>query len=214
MKLTEILIKPILTEKANGQQEKLRRYAFKVNRRANKLEIKSAIEQFYGVNVVDINTLVVPGKFKTRSTKAGIISGLSSDDRNTIGVYPMKGKILNVRGESVKRIAENKEISEIKKILGLETGKVYKNIDDIHKNLRYGKVLFMTDQDDDGSHIKGLGINLFQCEWPSLLKIPGFIGFMNTPILKAKKKTEELLFYNDGEYEAWKETNQIGRAHV
>jgi large subunit ribosomal protein L23 len=78
MKLTEILIKPILTEKANGQQEKLRRYAFKVDRRANKLEIKSAIEQFYGVNVLEVNTLVVPGKNKTRSTKAGIISGVKS----------------------------------------------------------------------------------------------------------------------------------------
>ena len=78
MKLTEILIKPILTEKANGQQEKLRRYAFKVDRRANKLEIKSAIEQFYGVNVLKVNTLVVPGKNKTRSTKAGIISGIKS----------------------------------------------------------------------------------------------------------------------------------------
>ena len=78
MKLTEILIKPILTEKANGQQEKWRRYAFKVDRRANKLEIKSAIEQFYGVNVLEVNTLVVPGKNKTRSTKAGIISGIKS----------------------------------------------------------------------------------------------------------------------------------------
>jgi large subunit ribosomal protein L23 len=78
MKLTEILIKPILTEKANGQQDKLSRYAFKVNRRANKLEIKTAVEQFYGVNVVDVNTLVVPGKSKTRSTKSGIISGVKS----------------------------------------------------------------------------------------------------------------------------------------
>ena len=78
MKLTEILIKPILTEKANGQQEKLRRYAFKVDRRANKLEIKSAIEQFYGVNVMEVNTLVVPGKNKSRSTKAGVVSGIKS----------------------------------------------------------------------------------------------------------------------------------------
>ena len=78
MKLTEILIKPILTEKANAQQEKLRRYAFKVNRRVNKLEIKTAIEQFYGVNVLEVNTLVVPGKNKTRSTKSGIISGVKS----------------------------------------------------------------------------------------------------------------------------------------
>ena len=78
MKVTEILIKPILSEKANAQQESLRRYAFKVNRRANKLEIKTAIEQFYGVNVLEVNTLVVPGKNKTRSTKSGIISGIKS----------------------------------------------------------------------------------------------------------------------------------------
>ena len=75
MKLSEVLIKPILTEKANAQQEKLRRYAFKVNRKANKLEIKKAIEGFYGVNVIDVNTAVVPGKNKTRFTKAGYIQG-------------------------------------------------------------------------------------------------------------------------------------------
>ena len=138
------------------------------------------------------------------SAKAGIVSGLSSDDRNTIGVYPMKGKILNVRGEQVKKIAENKEIAEIKKILGLETGKEYKSTEDVTKSLRYGRVLFMTDQDLDGSHIKGLGINLFQSEWPSLAQIPGFIGFMNTPILKAKKGQQELVFYNEGEYQSWK----------
>ncbi len=137
------------------------------------------------------------------SAKAGIISGLSSDDRNYIGVYPMKGKVLNVRGEMTAKIAANEEIVEIKKILGLESGKVYTNTD----SLRYGKVLFMTDQDLDGSHIKGLGINLFQCEWPSLLQIPGFLGFMNTPILKARRGADELCFYNNGEYEAWKQGN-------
>jgi len=142
------------------------------------------------------------------SAKAGIISGLSSEDRNTIGVYPMKGKILNVRGEAIKKISENKEISEIKKILGLETGKKYNAIEDVYKNLRYGRVLFMTDQDLDGSHIKGLGINLFQSEWPSLANIPGFIGFMNTPILKAKKGSVELDFYNEGEYNEWKQENE------
>ncbi len=78
MKLTEVLIKPILTEKANAQQEKLRRYAFKVDRRANKLEIKKAVEEFYGVSVVDVNTAVVPGKNKARYTKAGFIQGMKS----------------------------------------------------------------------------------------------------------------------------------------
>jgi len=142
------------------------------------------------------------------SAKAGIVSGLSSDDRNNIGVYPMKGKILNVRGEHIKKIAENKEIAEIKKILGLETGKEYNSVEDVKKSLRYGRVLFMTDQDLDGSHIKGLGINLFQSEWPTLAQIPGFIGFMNTPILKAKKGNQELVFYSEGEYQSWKEGNE------
>jgi len=140
------------------------------------------------------------------SAKAGIISGLSSEDRNMIGVYPLKGKVMNVRGEAVKKISENKEIAEIKKILGLESGKTYKNIEDVHSHLRYSKVLFLMDQDTDGSHIKGLCINLFQCEWPSLIEIPGFIGFMNTPILKAKKGSQEIAFYNEGEYEQWKNT--------
>lgn len=78
MNASQILIKPILTEKANSQQEKLRRYAFKVARKANKLEIKTAIEKFYGVNVVDVNTVVVPAKSKTRFTKAGYIEGRKS----------------------------------------------------------------------------------------------------------------------------------------
>ena len=138
------------------------------------------------------------------SAKAGIISGLSKEDRNYIGVYPMKGKLFNVHGETTKRISENREIAEIKQILGLETGKTYTSAD-VATRLRYGKILFMTDQDLDGAHIQGLGINLFQTEWPSLTKIPGFIGFMNTPILKARRGAQqEILFYNDGEYEAWK----------
>jgi DNA topoisomerase-2 len=139
------------------------------------------------------------------SAKAGILSGLIPDDRNTIGVYPLKGKCMNVNGETAARISQNKEITELKKVLGLETNKEYKNKEDVNK-LRYGKVLFMTDQDLDGSHIKGLCINLFHSEWHTLIEIPGFIGFMNTPILKAKKGQQELNFYNDGEYEEWKKT--------
>ena len=140
------------------------------------------------------------------SAKSGIVSGLAANDRNIYGIYPMKGKLLNVRGETMKKINENKEITEIKKILGLETGKDYASAEE----LRYGKVLFMTDQDLDGSHIKGLGMNMIECLWPSLLRIPGFIGFMNTPILKATKGKQVLSFYNDNEYEAWKENAGSG----
>tara|TARA_B110000879_G_scaffold212788_1_gene310935 strand:- start:1898 stop:5413 length:3516 start_codon:yes stop_codon:yes gene_type:complete len=140
------------------------------------------------------------------SALSGIVSGLSSDDRNTIGIYPLKGKLLNVRGEQLKKISENKEINDIKKVLGLESGRTYETMADVHKYLRYGKVMYMTDQDLDGSHIKGLCINLFHSEWGSLTRIPGFISFMNTPILRAKKGTKTMLFYNDGEYNKWKLT--------
>jgi len=75
MKLSEVLIKPILTEKANAQSEKLNRFAFRVNRKANKLEIKDAIEAFYNVTVEDVHTMVVPAKSKSRFTKAGYIQG-------------------------------------------------------------------------------------------------------------------------------------------
>ena len=138
------------------------------------------------------------------SAMSGIVSGLSSSDRNTIGIYPLKGKVLNVRGEKTAKINENKEIAAIKKILGLESGKKYKDLADVHTSLRYGRIMVMTDQDLDGSHIKGLCINLFHSEWASLCEIPGFLCFMNTPILRAKKGAQTMLFYNDGEYEAWK----------
>lgn len=141
------------------------------------------------------------------SAKAGIISGLSTNDRNHIGVYPMKGKIFNVRGESQKKINASKEIGEIKKILGLETGKVYKDV----SKLRYSKLIFMTDQDLDGSHIKGLCVNFLSYLWPSLLEIDNFIGYMNTPILKATKLNLSVNFYNSGEYEKWKTENENGK---
>src|SRR5688572_33325422 len=75
MKLSDVLIKPILSEKANSQQDKLRRYAFRVAKKANKLEIKKAVESFYGVSVIDVNTVVQPGKNKTRFTKKGFVQG-------------------------------------------------------------------------------------------------------------------------------------------
>jgi large subunit ribosomal protein L23 len=71
----EILKKPILTEKASVLTEKLNRFSFKVDHRANKLEIKQAIEKMYGVNIQAINTMVVFGKSKSRNTKAGVVSG-------------------------------------------------------------------------------------------------------------------------------------------
>jgi len=143
------------------------------------------------------------------SAAASVVSGLSKEDRNLIGVYPMRGKMLNTRGETVTRINQNKEIQELRQILGLELGKKYTALD-IEKNLRYGKVRFITDQDKDGSHIKGLGVNMFGSLWETLLEHNGFIGYMNTPIIKARKGKEEILFYNDVQYDEWKKGDTKG----
>jgi large subunit ribosomal protein L23 len=75
MKLADVLVKPILSEKANQLSEKSRVYSFRVARFANKLEIKKAVEDFYGVTVEDVRTAVAPAKSKSRMTKAGVISG-------------------------------------------------------------------------------------------------------------------------------------------
>ena len=138
------------------------------------------------------------------SAKASVNSGISSEDRKRIGVFPLKGKLMNVRDELATKIAKNEEISNLKRILGLEQGKKYKSMEEVHVNLRYSKVLILCDQDHDGSHIKGLLVNLFQSEWPDLYRIPGFLAFMNTPILTATKGAAKKLFYNNGEYEQWK----------
>ncbi len=80
----EIIKKPILTEKASLLTEKLNRYAFKVDHRANKIQIKQAVEEMFGVTVLSVNTAVVAGKAKSRYTKAGFVSGRSPKYKKAI----------------------------------------------------------------------------------------------------------------------------------
>jgi DNA topoisomerase-2 len=95
------------------------------------------------------------------SAKAMALSGLSQEQRKYFGVFPLRGKLLNVKDTSAKKVEATEEIANLKKILGLESGKKY---DDI-KSLRYGRILIMTDQDYDGAHIRGLLINMFHELW-------------------------------------------------
>ena len=133
------------------------------------------------------------------SAATSAISGLSVVGREKWGVFPLKGKMLNVRDVSADKFAKNEELTAIKKILGLEQGKIYKDF----KSLRYGRVMVMADQDLDGSHIKGLLMNLFHSEWPQLMQA-GFLCSLATPLLKAKRRQEERSFYSPTEFEAWK----------
>jgi large subunit ribosomal protein L23 len=80
----EILRKPLLTEKVAQLTEKLNRYAFIVDPRANKIQIKAAIETMYGVNITDVNTMRYVGKLKSRNTKAGAVSGRAAAYKKAI----------------------------------------------------------------------------------------------------------------------------------
>lgn len=80
----EILIRPLITEKMTAMSEKLNRYGFVVAKNANKLQIRNAVEVMYGVKVMEINTLIVGGKDKTRYTKAGMVHGRSSAYKKAI----------------------------------------------------------------------------------------------------------------------------------
>ena len=137
-----------------------------------------------------------------------------SPDR--FGVFPLRGKILNVRDASIDQISKNQEIQNIKKFLGLQHKKDYTDT----KSLRYGHLMIMTDQDHDGSHIKGLLINFLQVQYPSLLKLEGFLTEFITPIVKVwkgdpKHPKQKKDFFTMPEYEAWRQEpgNQKGWEH-
>ena len=100
MKLSDVLIKPILSEKANKQSEKMNRYSFVVDKKANKLEIKKAVESFYGVQVDNVNTIVVPSKAKSKYTKAGYISGRKPSKKKAI-VTVAQGETIDLYGSGV-----------------------------------------------------------------------------------------------------------------
>ncbi|KAF2001853.1 type II DNA topoisomerase [Amniculicola lignicola CBS 123094] len=126
------------------------------------------------------------------------------------GVFPLRGKMLNVRDASIDQISKNQEIQNIKKFIGLQHKKEYTDT----KSLRYGHIMIMTDQDHDGSHIKGLLINFLQCQFPSLLKIPGFLLEFITPIVKvwkgdSKKPKQLKSFYTMPDWEEWKATQNM-----
>ncbi|XP_059205626.1 DNA topoisomerase 2-beta isoform X2 [Centropristis striata] len=140
------------------------------------------------------------------SAKSLAVSGLGVIGRDRYGVFPLRGKILNVREATHKQIMENAEINNIIKIVGLQYKKSYEDPESL-RSLRYGRIMIMTDQDQDGSHIKGLLINFFHHNWPSLLKHT-FLEEFITPIVKVNKNKQEMAFYSIPEFDEWKKQTE------
>jgi DNA topoisomerase-2 len=139
------------------------------------------------------------------SAKALAVAGLSVVGRDTFGVFPLRGKFLNVRDATSSRISDNAEITAVRSILGLRAPDALGKCSAADMKLRYGKVLLMTDQDLDGSHIRGLFINFIHSLWPSLLeKDTPFLEFFVTPIVKARKGKSILQFFSLDDFSAWR----------
>ncbi|KAI9733829.1 MAG: DNA topoisomerase 2 [Claussenomyces sp. TS43310] len=147
------------------------------------------------------------------SAKGLAVAGRAVLDPDRIGVFPLRGKMLNVRDASVDQISKNSEIQSIKQFLGLKHKQVYTDT----KGLRYGHLMIMADQDHDGSHIKGLLINFLEVQFPSLLKLPDFFREFITPIVKVwkgsnpKKAEGARSFFTMPQYNAWKERHVTER---
>ncbi|RAH47239.1 DNA topoisomerase 2 [Aspergillus brunneoviolaceus CBS 621.78] len=146
------------------------------------------------------------------SAKGLAVAGRSVVGPDLFGVFPLRGKLLNVRDASFDQISKNAEIQNIKNFIGLQHKKEYTDT----RGLRYGHLMIMTDQDHDGSHIKGLLINFLQAQFPSLLKIPEFLIEFITPIVKVwkgdpKNPTKQRSFFTMPEYEVWKEEHKHER---
>ncbi len=99
MKLGDVLIRPVLSEKVNRQTEKFNRYTFIIDRKANKLEVKKAVEEFYGIQVKVVNTMVMPSKAKSRNTKAGLVTGRKPLKKKAI-VTLLEGESIDLYGNA------------------------------------------------------------------------------------------------------------------
>ena len=141
------------------------------------------------------------------SAKGLAVAGLSIVGRDKYGAFPLRGKVLNVRDAPMNNIVANEELNMVKLAMGLQHDKVYTDV----SSLRYGRIMIMTDQDVDGSHIKGLFINFIHHFWPSLARLPGFLCVFVTPIVKATKGDLTHSFFTIPQYSEWlKSTNVRG----
>ena len=147
------------------------------------------------------------------SAKALAVAGLSVVGRERYGVFPLRGKPLNVRNATISTIMQNNEAVSLMRILGIQLGKTYESTD----SLPYSSVWIFTDQDPDGAHITGLIMNFFHTLFPSILTAdPCFLKRFVTPLIKAFPKCgsgreRDQCFFSQREFDEWAEHNELNR---
>ena len=201
--------------KTGIKEEVLAFTEFQANKNLNKNDGKK-IKNLYGIDNYDKANWAGTKKSNQcmliltegLSAKGFAVNGLSKIGRDRYGIFPLRGKLINTRNHTDSKVADNKEITFLKQILGLKQGMIFKSKDDFQQ-LRYGGIVALTDQDSDGSHIKGLVMNALHTYWDTLVKL-GFIHTLATPIIKAFKGKQVIKFYTQSEYEKWKKKHKKG----
>lgn len=127
---------------------------------------------------------------------------LSARDAKIHGVFPLKGKPLNVRDIEMKKLATNEEFQNIMSIVGLRIGH---KVED-PSELRFGKIVILADSDVDGMHVSGLFFNMIHAFWPELFEY-GVVYRLNAPIIIATVKNVEHEFFTQHDYHVWAENN-------
>ncbi|KAF4127971.1 DNA gyrase/topoisomerase IV [Phytophthora infestans] len=218
--LSERLLKLVLSD--SGIVERVVQSARARQRAALLKKVSSTRAKSSSVNVPKLEDANLAGGARSSecsliltegdSAKALAVAGLAVVGRDQYGVFPLRGKLLNVRDATVAQLGKNAEFAHLCTILGLRMDEHY-GTEEARQKLRYGRVIAMTDQDHDGSHIKGLLFNLFHTFWPELLKEGGFISEFITPIIKVsptskrvgtERGLETRRFFSLPEYFEWK----------
>ena len=171
----------------------------KVTRRVNIPKLDDARYAGHPQKWKDCSLILTEGD----SAKGFAVSGFNVVGRHFWGAFPLRGKFINVKSSALVKTMKNAEVKAIQKILGLE-------LDKPPTSLRYGRVVIMADQDDDGSHIIALLLNFFSHykAWRPLLE-NGFLQIFRTPLIKAKSGRLVKKFYDMESYNQWKTTEDV-----
>lgn len=162
-------------------------------------------------------TLILTEGDSAMSLAKSGLTAFTEKEKQYYGVFPLRGKLLNVREATMKQLLSNEEIKNLKKILGLQEGKTYETDAEVLQ-LRYGRVMIMTDADTDGDHIKGLLFNFFHHFWPSFMRRQTSFCSLITPVVRMWKNMKKgsltmpnpatyRNFYTVSEFEKWKKDN-------
>ena len=196
-----------LDQKKQADEKKAER---EVNKSLSKIKVEKLIDTKFAGGLQKDKTML----FITEGDSAA--AGFRQYRTSYMALYPIRGKILNIRDATREKIRANKEIQGIMSAMGLKFGESpfeYRNGKLFQDNLRIHEVIFLTDSDTDGYDISGLLLNIFAYYWPEMIK-EHRVSRIESPILICRRGKEKIDFYTQREYEEWCQKHDVTKYEV